>query len=86
MANVINLKEHKKNIITNDENYKSKLLRIRDSMEDYLFEKSLGENDELAVSLAAGRYAAMNLAKLVGETETINFFKDCIKTSLSKKD
>ena len=60
-----------------------KLIRIRDDIEDYLCQASLNEKDELAVALAAGRYAAMKLAQLTGEVDTKEFFQDCIKTTLS---
>ena len=67
-----------KNII-----YEQKLIRIRDDIEDYLYQASLNEKDELAVALAAGRFAAMKLAQLTGEVDTKEFFQDCIKTTLS---
>ena len=63
--------------------YGQKLIRIRDDIEDYLCQASLNEKDELAVALAAGRYAAMKLAQLTGEVDTKEFFQDCIKTTLS---
>ena len=62
--------------------YEEKLIRIRDEIENYLCQKSLNEKDELAVALAAGRFAAMKLAQLTGEVETKEFFQDCIKTTL----
>ena len=72
-----------RNIIYEHKVYKEKLIRIRDDIEDYLCQKSLNEKDELAVALAAGRYAAMKLAQLIGEVDTKKFFQDCIKTTLS---
>ncbi len=63
--------------------YEEKLIRIRDDIEDYLCKVSINENDELAVALAAGRYASMKLAQLTGEVDTKKFFYDCIKTSLN---
>ena len=63
--------------------YEKKLIRIRDNIEDYLCKVSVDENDELAVALAAGRYASMKLAQLTGEVDTKEFFNDCIKTTLN---
>ncbi len=63
--------------------YEEKLIRIRDEIESYLCQISINEKDELAVSLAAGRYAAMKLAQLTGETDTKNFVNECIKTTLN---
>ena len=63
--------------------YEQKLIRIRDDIEDYLCQASVNEEDELAVALAAGRYAAMKLAQLTGEVDTKEFFQDCIKTTLN---
>ena len=63
--------------------YEQKLIRIRDEIEDYLCQASVNEKDELAVALAAGRYAAMKLAQLTGEVDTKEFFQDCIKTTLN---
>ena len=63
--------------------YKEKLIRIRDDIEDYLCEVSVNEDDELAVALAAGRYASMKLTKLTGEADTKSFVNDCIKTTLN---
>ena len=67
-----------------DENflYKKKLIRIRDEIEDYLRNASTAENDELAIALAAGRYASMKLTQLTGEESTKNFVNECIKTTL----
>ena len=65
--------------------YKEKLIRIRDDIEIYLDNQISVENDELAIALAAGRYATMKLVELTGQNETINFVNDCIKTSLKNK-
>ena len=72
-----------KNIIYEHKVYEQKLIRIRDDIENYLCQASLNENDELAVALAAGRYAAMKLAQLTGEVDTKKFFHDCIQTTLN---
>ena len=81
MKNVINLtnhiqKKYDENLIT-----RIKLCKIRDDIEKNLNNYSLIENNELAVSLASGRYSAMKLTKLIGKEETIQFFKDCIETA-----
>ena len=81
MANIINLKDHKKKTRHLDGDYSSKLCRIRDNIEDELYQKSLKENDQLAVSLAAGRYAAMNLGQLIGNEDALKFFKECLNTA-----
>ena len=65
--------------------YEKKLLRIRDEIEDYLRNISSFERDELAVALAAGRYASMKLAQLTGEESTIKFINECIKTTLKDR-
>ena len=62
--------------------YEKKLIRIRDEIEDYLINVSDAEKDELAVALAAGRYASMKLAQLTGEQSTKKFINECIKTTL----
>ena len=62
--------------------YKSKLIRIRDEIENYLNFECANESDELAVVLAAGRFATMKLTQLTGEIETKNFVNECIKTTL----
>ena len=72
-----------RNIIYKHKVYEEKLIRIRDEIENYLYQVSIKENDELAVALAAGRYATMKLAQLTGETDTKNFVNDCIKTTLN---
>ena len=65
-----------------DTMYKYKLIRIRDEIEDYLNLGCTKENDELAIVLAAGRFATMKLTQLTGENETKNFVNECIKTTL----
>ena len=68
---------------TNQEDlYEKKLIRIRDEIEDHLNQASTIEQDDLAIALAAGRYASMKLAKLTGEESTKNFINECIKTTL----
>ncbi len=62
--------------------YEKKLIRIRDYVEDYLIEASITEKDELAIALAAGRYASMKLTQLTGEKSTKKFINECIKTTL----
>ena len=69
---------------TKDLLYEKKLIRIRDDIEYYLKNVSITENDELAIALAAGRYASMKLAQLTGEVSTKQFFNECIKTTLKK--
>ena len=64
--------------------YKKKLIRIRDDIEYYLKNVSITEKDELAIALAAGRYAAMKLAQLTGEISTKKFLNECINTTLKK--
>ncbi len=71
---------------TNKEDfYEKKLIRIRDEIEDYLNIVTKIEKDDLAIALAAGRYASMKLAKLTGEECTKKFFDECIKTTLKQK-
>ena len=65
--------------------YEKKLVRIRDEIEDYLRKTSSIEKDDLAVALAAGRYASMKLAQLTGEESTKKFFNECIKTTLKQR-
>ena len=67
-----------------DKNYRNKLVRIRDEIEDYLNLVSRNENDELAISLAAGRFATMKLTQLTGEIETKKFVNECIITTLKR--
>ena len=70
---------------TNQEDiYEKKLIRIRDEIEDYLNQVSAIEEDDLAIALAAGRYASMKLAKLTGKESTKRFFNECIKTTLKQ--
>ena len=70
---------------TNQEDlYEKKLIRIRDEIEDHLNQASTIEEDDLAIALAAGRYASMKLAKLTGEESTKKFFNECIKTTLKQ--
>lgn len=64
-----------------DKNYRNKLVRIRDEIEDYLNLVSRTENDEVAIALAAGRFATMKLTQLTGETETKKFVNECIITT-----
>ena len=64
--------------------YKQKLIRIRDEIEDYLYLACKNENDELAIALAAGRFATMKLTELTGANETKDFINECIKTTLKK--
>ena len=66
--------------------YEKKLIRIRDEIEDYLRNVSNAEKDELAIALAAGRYASMKLTQLTGEESTKKFINECIKTSLIHRD
>ena len=71
---------------TNQEHlYEQKLIRIRDEIEDYLNQASTIEVDDLAIALAAGRYASMKLTKLTGEESTKKFFNECIKTTLKQR-
>ena len=71
---------------TNQEDlYEQKLIRIRDEIEDYLNQVSTIEEDDLAIALAAGRYASMKLTKLTGEESTKKFFNECIKTTLKQR-
>ena len=71
------------NIVHEHKDYEDKLIRIRDEIEDYLCQISINESDELAVALAAGRYATMKLAQLTREKNTKSFVDDCIKTTLN---
>ena len=87
MGNVVkldfsNIKKNK-NIVFEHKIYEQKLIRIRDEIENYLCHISIKESDELAVALAAGRYATMKLAQLTGETDTKTFINECIKTTLN---
>ena len=82
MGQVIRLKFSSSN---NEEDliYENKLIRIRDEIEDYLNRVSTVEKDELAIALAAGRFASMKLARLTDEHSTKKFFNECIKTTLN---
>ena len=84
MAQIIEFDFVKKNL-TEDEIYKKKLIRIRDEIEDYLILSSINEDDGLAIALAAGRFATMQLTKLTGENETRSFMNECIETTLKNK-
>lgn len=64
--------------------YEKKLIRIRDEIENYLKQASEIEGDDLAIALAAGRFASMRLANLTGEEYTKSFFNDCISTTLKQ--
>ena len=81
MANVIIINDHIKNKYNEKLITKIKLCRIRDEIEEKLNNYSIIENNELAVSLSSGRYAAMKLTKLIGKRDTIQFFQDCIETA-----
>ena len=59
---------------------KEKMVEIRDEIEKILTKYAINERDLWAVSLAAGRFASINLEKLDGEKQTLNFFKNCIDT------
>jgi len=81
MGQIINV-NFKSSIEEEYSEYREKLIRIRDDIEIYLDNQTSIENDELAIALAAGRYATMKLVELTSQNETINFVNDCIKTSL----
>jgi hypothetical protein len=68
-----------------DTNYRNKLVRIRDEIEDYLNLVTRNEDDELAIALAAGRFATMKLTQLTGEIETKKFVNECIITTLKSR-
>ena len=85
MAQIIKI-DFSKTKFNEDEIYKKKLIRIRDEIEDYLILSSVNEDDELAIALAAGRFATMQLTKLTGEDETKSFVNDCINTALKNKN
>ena len=71
--------------INQEDLYEKKLIRIRDEIEDYLNQASATEEDDLAIALAAGRYASMKLTQLTGEESTKKFFNECIKTTLKQR-
>ena len=81
MANIINLNDHIKYKCDEQLLSKIKLCRIRDDIEEKLNNYSVIENNELAVSLSSGRYAAMKLTRLIGKQDTIQFFQDCVETA-----
>ena len=81
MANIINLDDHIKDKYDKQLISKIKLCKIRDDIEEKLNNYSVMENNELAVSLSSGRYAAMKLTKLIGKQDAIQFFQDCIETA-----
>ena len=85
MAQIIKI-DFSKTKYNEDEVYIKKLIRIRDEIEDYLILSSVNEDDELAIALAAGRFATMQLTKLTGEDETRNFVNDCIETTIKNKN
>ena len=85
MAQIIKI-DFSKTKFNEDEIYKEKLIRIRDEIEDYLILSSVNEDDELAIALAAGRFATMQLTKLTGEDETRSFVNDCIETTIKNKN
>ena len=84
MGQIINV-SFKSSIEQEYSEYRDKLVRIRDDIEIYLDDQTSIENDELAIALAAGRYATMKLVELTGQNETMNFINDCIKTSLKNR-
>ena len=84
MGQIINV-NFKSSINEEYTEYKEKLIRIRDDIEIYLDNQTSIENDDLAIALAAGRYATMKLVELTGENETMNFINDCIRTSLKNR-
>lgn len=65
---------------------KNKYVKIRDEIEKILFNYAVKEKDLWAVSLAAGRFASMNLDKIDGTDKTIEFFKNCIDTQKNNID
>ena len=81
MGEVIRLNISTSNVEENSL-YEKKLIRIRDDIEDYLIYVSNAEKDELAIALAAGRYASMKLTQLTGEQSTKKFINECIKTTV----
>ncbi len=59
---------------------KEKMKNIRDEIEKILINYALDQKDLWAVSLAAGRFSAMNLQKIDGEEKAMDFFKNCVDT------
>ena len=71
----------------NNINYKkAKYIKIRDEVESLLFNYALHKKDLWAVSLAAGRFSAMNLQKIDGEEKAMDFFKNCVETQKNSGD
>ena len=71
----------------NNINYKrAKYIKIRDEIESLLFNYALNKKDLWDVSLAAGRFAAMNLQKIDGEEKAMDFFKNCVETQKNSGD
>ena len=66
------------------ETKKFKYAKIRDEIENILFNYALKEKDLWAVALAAGRFASMNLERIDGTEKTLDFFKNCIETERNK--
>ena len=58
---------------------RKKMEQIRDEVELILSKYAIDKCDLWAVSLAAGRFASINLERFDGEEHTINFFKNCIR-------
>ena len=59
---------------------KAKYERIRDEIESLLFNYATSQEDLWAVSLAAGRFSAMNLKRIDGKEKSLEFFETCIET------
>ena len=68
------------------EEYKKKLIRIRDEVETNLELYNEKESDNLAIALSASRYGIMKLAHIVGAEETNEFVAECLKTVLKNKE
>ena len=75
MGQIINV-NFKSSIEQEYSEYRDKLVRIRDDIEIYLDDQTSIENDELAIALAAGRYATMKMVQLTGTNETRKFVND----------
>ena len=54
---------------------KAKYERIRDEIESLLFNYASSQEDLWAVSLAAGRFSAMNLKRIDGKEKSLEFLK-----------
>lgn len=63
---------------------KEKYIQIRDEIESLLFKYASDSQDLWAVSLAAGRFSAMNLEKMDGKQKALEFFECCIDTQSQK--